>query len=249
MAPKRILILGGTTEAVELARLLEADPGCRPITSLAGRTSTPHPVPGEVRIGGFGGADGLAAYLASQNIDMLVDATHPFAATMSRNATDACRRVGTPWLRLDRPPWAQGAGDRWIDVDDADGAARSLPTDVQRIFLSIGRQDLAPFSARTDVAFLVRMIEPPSERLPLARCELILARGPFEAGEEEALLTRHRIDMVVSKNSGGDATYGKIVAARRLGLPVVMIARPPAPDGPSVPTASAAMGWIVAGAR
>ena len=249
MTPRRILILGGTTEAVELAGFLETDPGFRPISSLAGRTSTPHPVPGEVRSGGFGGVDGLATYLSSQDIDMLVDATHPFAMTMSRNAAEACRRVGTPRLRLERQPWNPQSGDHWIEVPDAGGAADSLPATARRVFLSIGRQDLTAFAGCRDTDFLVRMIEPQSEPLPLARHEVILGRGPFDADAEEALLVRHRIDAIVSKNSGGDATYGKIVAARRLGLPVVMIARPPAPDGPAVPTATAAMGWVAAGMR
>lgn len=246
MAPRRILILGGTAEAVELAGYLEADPDFRPISSLAGRTSTPQPVPGEARSGGFGGVDGLATYLSSRDIDMLVDATHPFAATMSRNAVEACRRVGTPRLRLQRPPWSPQPGDRWIEARDAGEAANSLPATARRIFLSIGRQDLAAFAGCRDTGFLVRVIEPPSEPLPLASHEVILGRGPFDADAEEALLVRHGIDAIVSKNSGGDATYGKIVAARRLGLPVVMIARPPAPDGPSVPTATAAMGRIAA---
>ena len=249
MAPERILILGGTTEAVELARLLEADPRNLPITSLAGRTDAPRPLPGEVRIGGFGGADGLAEYLISQGIDMLVDATHPFAENISRNAAEACQQAGLPWVRLDRPAWKRRLGDLWIDAADADNAAKSLPSTAQKIFLSIGRQDLAPFSARDDVEFLVRMIEPPSKPLPLGRHELILGRGPFDADAEETLLSQYGIDTVVSKNSGGDPTYGKIVAARRLGLPVVMIGRPPASDGPSVPTVTAAMEWITGQAR
>lgn len=244
MTSKRVLILGGTTEAAELARLLEADPGFQPITSLAGRTGTPHPVPGEVRIGGFGGTDGLARYLSSQAIDMLVDATHPFAETISRNANEACEQVGFPWLRLERPPWTRQPGDLWIDAADAGHAAKSLPTNAQRVFLSIGRQDLAPFSARTDVEFLVRMIEPPSEPLPLTRYESILGRGPFDADEEEALLIRHGIDAVVSKNSGGDATYGKIVAARKLNLPVIMIDRPKSLPGDRVESVAKVLAWL-----
>ena len=244
MAPRRILILGGTAEAVELAGCLEADPDFHPISSLAGRTATPHPVPGEVRIGGFGGVDGLADYLSSQDIDMLVDATHPFAATISRNAAEACHRLGTPRLRLERPPWTPRSGDRWIRALDAGDAARSLPASARRLFLSIGRQDLGPFSARNDVSFLVRMIEPPSEPLPLARFEMILGRGPFDAEEEESLLTRHRIDTVVSKNSGGDATYAKIAAARKLKLPVIMIDRPGAIPGKRVASVEKVLAWL-----
>lgn len=247
MAPKRVLILGGTVEAAQLAERLDADPNFDPITSLAGRTRSPAPLPGIVRTGGFGGVEGLARYLSSNAIDAVIDATHPFAAQISRNASDACRRTGVPSLRLERPPWKQEPGDDWIEVADANEAARRLVGHAKRVFLSIGRQELSPFEDLNDIWFLLRMIDPPSGPLSLAHHKLVLGRGPFDTDAEAALLTEHRIDTVVSKNSGGDATYGKIAAARRLGLPVIMVGRPSRLAGDSVESVDAAMGWLATG--
>lgn len=246
MAPRRILIIGGTVEAAQLAAGLENDPIFEPITSLAGRTRDPAPLPGTVRTGGFGGPEGLAHYLTAAEICAVADATHPFAEQITRNAAEACRTTGVPYLRLERPPWKREPEDHWIDVADAEEAARRLDGHGSRVFLSIGRQELLPFENLRDIWFLLRMIDPPSGPIPLAHCDVILGRGPFEAESEVNLLAKHRIDTLVSKNSGGDATYGKIMAARRLGLPVIMIRRPAAPLGKAVDTVTAAMDWIVA---
>lgn len=247
MQARRVLILGGTAEAAQLAARLDADPNFDPITSLAGRTRSPAFLPGTVRIGGFGGVEGLERYLSAEAIDALIDVTHPFAARISRNAADACRHMAVPWLRLERPPWRRRPGDEWIEVADSNEAAHSLAGYARRVLLSIGRQELAPFEALTDIWFLLRMIDPLPAPPSLAHHEIVLGRGPFDTDAEAALLTEHRIDAVVSKNSGGNATYGKIAAARRLGLPVIMIARPSPLAGDSVETVDAAMKWLAAG--
>ncbi len=244
--PRRILLLGGTREAVELARALANHPGLRVITSLAGRTRNPAPLPGEVRTGGFGGAAGLKAYLEEQEIDLLVDATHPFAATIAVNAAAACGAVNVPRLKLSRPTWQPAAGDTWIEVASAAEAAAALPELAARVFLTTGRQDLAAFKNLPEIWFLVRLIEPPAQPLPLARYEVILGRGPFGEADEAALLRARRIGALVTKNSGGASTYAKLAAARKLGLPVVMIRRPQPPEGETVYDTQAAVDWIAA---
>lgn len=244
MSARRVLILGGTVEAVELAKALDGDPGFEPITSLAGRTRHPASVPGAVRIGGFGGAEGLADYLKANAIDALVDATHPYAVRITQNAVTACAAAGIPRLRLDRPAWTRLPDDRWIDVSDSSEAARHLPEGARRVFLAIGRQDLEPFAHRPDIWFLLRVIDPPDPPPGLDRHEIVLGRGPFSTEAELALLREHRIDTIVSKNSGGDATYAKIVAGRKLRLPIVMIRRPLAPAGDRVETIAEALDWL-----
>jgi precorrin-6A/cobalt-precorrin-6A reductase len=239
-----VLILGGTMEAAALARALADQPGCRVITSLAGRTTNPGALHGELRSGGFGGPDGLASYLGEQAIDVLINATHPFAAAISRHAFDAAERAGIPHLRLLRPPWMKQAEDRWIDASDAADAAARLPGLASRVFLTTGHRDLEAFAGLDDIWFLIRTIEP-AVGGPLPRHVLcVKARGPFHETRELALMEKHRIDAVVTKASGGTATYAKIEAARRLGLPVVMIRRPPPPPGPLVPSVDAALGWL-----
>ncbi|MEE8271134.1 MAG: cobalt-precorrin-6A reductase [Alphaproteobacteria bacterium] len=244
--PQRVLILGGTAEAAALARHLDGDRRYLPTTSLAGRTRRPAPIAGAVRTGGFGGADGLADYLRSAAVDLLVDATHPYAATISRNAADAADRTGVSRLILLRPPWRWVESDRWIEVDDTAAAADALADLGDHVFLSIGRQTLAPFAALPRHWFLVRLIDPPAAPVALPRHRVVLGRGPFDADAEARLFAEHRIDVIVSKNSGGDATYGKIAAARRLGLPVIVIARPPPPAGDVVDSIDAAMAWLAA---
>ncbi|MDJ0608333.1 MAG: cobalt-precorrin-6A reductase [Kiloniellales bacterium] len=243
---KRLLILGGTEEGWALADWAARQERLCVTTSLAGRTREPKRPPGQVVSGGFGGAEGLTAFLREQATDLLVDATHPFAATMAGHAAAASAAAGVPRLKLLRAPWQAEDGDRWITVPDTAAAARALEALGERVFLSSGRQGIEAFAPCRDHWFLVRLIDPPSTPLPLARHEIVLARGPFDADEEVALLQQHRIDALVSKNSGGGATYGKILAARRLGLPVVMIARPPAPPGDSVASVEAAAEWIAA---
>ncbi len=215
------------------------------ITSLAGRTLTPHAPPGEIRIGGFGGPEGLASYLEDQSIDVMIDATHPFAEQMSRHAVQAAKQVNIMRLRLVRPPWEKQPGDNWVDAIDAADAAKLLPNLGRRIFLTTGHKDLAAFASLDDLWFLIRTIEPVVAGGPLPRrVHLIKARGPFDEAAEIALLKEHRIDVLVTKASGGDATYAKISAARRLGLPVVMINRPPSPPGPTVHDTNAALAWL-----
>lgn len=242
--PRRLLLLGGTREALDLAHRAVADRRLHVITSLAGRTRDPAAVPGELRIGGFGGAEGLARYLRQAAIDLVIDATHPFAATMAGNAAEACEAAEVPRLKLLRPPWQAIDGDRWIEVPDTAAAAAALPNLAKRAFLTTGRQELAALAGLRDIWFLVRLIDPPETPLALARHQVILDRGPFGEADELALLREHRIEALVAKNSGGDLTYAKIAAARRLGLGVVMLRRPLAPPGPMVAGVEAALAWI-----
>lgn len=245
-APTSVLVLAGTTEAAELIVLLADDDGVAPVASLAGRTRTPAPLPCPVRTGGFGGGAGLARVLRDQPFDVLVDATHPFAARMPHHAAEAATAVGIPRLRLVRPPWTPVAGDRWHEVADLAAAARHLvDTDARRVFLAIGRQDLDPFAVLGDVDVLVRSIEPPGP-LPFERATVVLDRGPFRVDDEVALLRAHRIEVLVTRNSGGTATAAKLAAARACGVDVVVVQRPPAPAGPTVATADEAAGWVTA---
>jgi precorrin-6A/cobalt-precorrin-6A reductase len=212
------------------------------ISSLAGRTRAPAVPPGEVRIGGFGGAGGLARFLAERGVDRVIDATHPFAVQIGAHAEQACRKAGVPRLRLLRPPWTPGPGDHWVEVADLAEAARRLPELGRRVFLTVGHQDLGAF-AGLDLWFLVRTIEPPGV-LPLRDAQWLAGRGPFAIEDELRLLRAHAIDVLVSKASGGVATYAKLAAARQLGLPVVMIRRPPPPPGPLVDSIEAALAWL-----
>ncbi|GAA4787803.1 cobalt-precorrin-6A reductase [Actinomycetospora chlora] len=220
---RRVLVLGGTAEARELATVL-ADRGHAVTTSLAGRTRHPRLPAGEVRTGGFGGVEGLAAALG--DVDVLVDATHPFAARMTEHAVAAAGRAGVPLLVLRRPGWTAGPGDRWTRVPSLDAAAAAIPGGA-RVLLATGRQGVGAF-VEVDAWFLVRAIEPPDVLPP--RAELVLARGPFALDDERALLDRHAITLVVAKDSGG-ATEAKLVAARERDLPVLLVDRPPLPEG------------------
>ncbi|WP_276199891.1 cobalt-precorrin-6A reductase [Chelatococcus sp. XZ-Ab1] len=243
-AAMRILLLGGTSEATTLARLVAEDTRFEPVLSLAGRTSAPAAAPVATRIGGFGGMDGLAHFLARERIAAVVDATHPFAARMSANAAAACGMAGVPLLALTRPSWQHRPDDNWIEVADMAGAAAALGTTPARVFLTIGRQELSVFAAAPQHHYVVRSIEPAKGLL--ASATLIRARGPFAVEDEVALMRREAIDVVVSKNAGGRATEAKIIAARKLGLPVVMVRRPDRPDVPMVETAEAALAWLIA---
>lgn len=246
---RRILLLGGTEDSRALAERLAEDDSIEVISSLAGRTEQPKALPGSLRIGGFGGVDALTRYLDEEKIDLLVDATHPFAERISQNAEAACRRGATPCLVLQRRPWQAVDGDRWVRVPDAEAAARALangdlPRPAKRIFLTVGRQELAPFFPLLDTWFLVRMIDGPRQALPLAHCKVVLGRGPFEECGERTLMLNYGIDTLVTRNSGGEATYAKVAVARSLGLPVVMIERPPGPDQQTVDSVDAALDWI-----
>ncbi|MER5547898.1 cobalt-precorrin-6A reductase [Streptomyces sp. NPDC002589] len=228
--PAHVLILGGTTEARRLAADLAARPGIRVTTSLAGRVARPGAVAGEVRIGGFGGAVGLADWLRTHQVDALVDATHPFAEAITAHAAQAAAVTGVPAVVLRRPGWRPGPGDRWYDVPSLAAAAETLPALGRRVFLSTGRLGLAAFAPLTDLHFVVRSVEPPEPPMP-PDTEVILARGPFTLAEETELLRVHRIEVLVTKDSGGAATSAKLTAARALAVPVVVVRRPPLPPG------------------
>ncbi|MGW5462655.1 cobalt-precorrin-6A reductase [Streptomyces sp. NPDC003996] len=228
--PAHVLILGGTTEARLLAAGLAARTGVRVTTSLAGRVARPGAVAGEVRIGGFGGAEGLADWLRAHHVDALVDATHPFAETITANAAHAAAATEVPLVVLRRPGWRPGPGDRWYDVPSLAGAAAALPGLGRRVFLSTGRLGLAAFAHLTDLHFVVRSVDPPEPPMP-PDTELVLARGPFTVADETRLLRTHRIEVLVTKDSGGEATAAKLTAARELALPVVVVRRPPLPRG------------------
>jgi precorrin-6A/cobalt-precorrin-6A reductase len=205
------------------------------ITSLAGATSAPLLPAGRVKLGGFGGSEGLANFIREERIQIIADATHPFATTISANAFAAALACGIAYVRLERPEWQPQPGDQWKTVKSVKEAASILPRDAI-VFLTIGRKDIAPFLGRADLAGVVRMIEPPSEPMP-ANWKLILDRPPFTVDDELSLMRQHRITVVVSKNAGGEQTSAKLVAARRLRVPVLLIERPVKPDAPKAATA------------
>jgi precorrin-6A/cobalt-precorrin-6A reductase len=240
----KILILGGTTEARHLAERLAQRAGLDVTLSLAGRTASPvaHPVP--LRVGGFGGADGLADHLVTERIDALVDATHPYANVISENAAIAARKAAVPFVALRRPPWSAVPGDRWIEVSDVRAAVDAIGQECRNVFVTIGRNELAPFASALRHRYLIRSVDPVETPLPLPHVTYIAARGPFSEGNDRALMTEHKIDVVISKNSGGSAAYGKIAAARALGIEVIMLRRPPAADAPSVNTIEDALAWL-----
>ena len=247
MAGRRLLILGGTGEAAALARSLAEAGDWDVTTSLAGRTRAPAALPGVVRVGGFGGVDGLAAYLRAGRIERVIDATHPFAATMSANAAAACAKAGVPLLRIERPAWTPAPGDRWIDVADAEAAADwlagALPAGAA-VLLTLGRQEVAPFRRCPALRFVLRSIEAPAPEDVPPDCQLLSERGPFTLDGERALIARHGIRAVVAKNAGGDATAAKLAAAREAAIPVAMIRRPSLPATPAVADVAGALDWL-----
>jgi precorrin-6A/cobalt-precorrin-6A reductase len=240
----KVLILGGTTEARQLAARLARRAGLDVTLSLAGRTASPvaHPVP--IRVGGFGGAEGLAAYLAAECVDALIDATHPYAHIISENAVTAARKAFVAFVALRRPPWGAVAGDRWVEVDDVHVAVDAIGQEDRDVFVTIGRNELAPFASAPQHRYLIRSVDPVDPPLRLPHVTYITARGPFSEANDSALMTQHKIEVVISKNSGGAAAYGKIAAARALGVEVIMLRRPPAPDAPNVNTVEDALAWL-----
>lgn len=246
MTPERLLILGGTGEAAALARAAATRFGdaLEVTTSLAGRTEHPRHVAGHVRIGGFGGPAGLAAYLTEHGIGRLIDATHPFATRISAAARLACQQAKVPRLMLRRPPWRRHPLDRWIDVDGVTGAAAIVDRAGRRAWLTLGASEIAAFTATTAVHFLVRLVDPPRDPLPLRSYDVIVGRGPFSVAEEHSHIERHAIDVLVCKASGGGATEAKIIAARDRGLPVIMVRRPPPEPGDGVDTVAEALDWL-----
>ncbi|MFI1224166.1 MULTISPECIES: cobalt-precorrin-6A reductase [unclassified Streptomyces] len=244
--PVHVLVLGGTTEARLLAESLAGDQRVRVTSSLAGRVSAPRLPPGDVRVGGFGGSGGLAAWVREHGVDAIVDATHPFAATMSRNAAEAAAQAHVPLLALRRPGWVAQDGDRRHDAGSLAEAAGLLPALGERVFLTTGRMGLAAFAGPGLDAlwFLVRSVDAPEPPCP-ARMEVLLDRGPFDLAGERELIRRHRIDVLVTKDSGGDATAPKLTAAREAGIPVVVVGRPPVPEGvPVAGTPDEAVRWV-----
>ncbi|RJF90025.1 cobalt-precorrin-6A reductase [Oleomonas cavernae] len=241
----KVLILGGTTEASALARLLAGDARFDATLSYAGRTRAPVAQPIPWRVGGFGGPAGLADYLRGEGIEALVDATHPFAQRMSWNAAEAAAITGVPLLALRRGPWTVQPGDRWLPVADMAAAAQAIGEAPRRVFLTVGQQELAPFKATAQHIYLIRSVDPPAPETLPPQAEVFTARGPFEATAEQALLTDHAIEVIVTKNSGGSATAAKLAAARALGLPVIMVDRPRVPEVEAVETAEAALDWLI----
>jgi precorrin-6A/cobalt-precorrin-6A reductase len=240
----RILILGGTVEARLLAgALAERNEFCVTL-SLAGRTAQPLPQPVPVRIGGFGGATGLAHYLRNEGIDALIDVTHPYAGIISANAASAAEEAGILLLGLRRPPWSPVEGDDWIEVATIEDAVKALGEAPRRVFLALGRKEIQPFTAAPQHVYLVRSVDPVDPPLAVPHAIYITARGPFSEAGDHALLKRHRIDAVVAKNSGGEATYSKIAASRALHLPVVMLKRPELPEVASVETIEEVLAWL-----
>lgn len=240
----RVLVLGGTTEASELAGLLATDGRFEATMSLAGRTAVPRSQPIHTRIGGFGGVDGLVVWLAQEKIDAVVDATHPYADQISSNAVAACARLAIPLASVMRQPWQRQSGDNWLTVANAEDAADALGAEPRRVFLTLGRLELGAFARAPHHHYLIRTIDPPGDVTLPPDVHLLRSRGPFTGEAETALLSEEKIDIIVSKNSGGAATYAKIEAARQLGIQIVMVARPDKPRGYAIENALAAMQWL-----
>ena len=239
----RVLLLGGTTDAAAMARAL-AEARVDAVYSYAGRTESPVAQPLPMRVGGFGGVAGLAEYLRAEGISHLIDATHPFAAQMSRNAVAASKMADVPLIALERAPWQAAEGDRWTHVPDLPAAVAALGEAPRRVFLAIGRQTLDAFAGAAQHHYLLRLVDPPTEPLPLPRAEAVIARGPFTVAGDRVLLREHRIEAIVAKNAGGAGAEAKLVAARKLGLPVILIDRPPVPDRRVARTVAEVMGWL-----
>ncbi len=241
----RVLVLGGTTEASQLARAL-ADARVDAIFSYAGRTESPMVQPLPTRVGGFGGVAGLLAWLQAQRITHVVDATHPFAAQISGNAVQACAAAGVPLLGFERPAWVAQAGDQWQCVADIEAAVAALPHTPARVFLAIGRQNLLPFARFGQHHYLLRLVDA-VPKLPLPNAQVVIARGPFTVAGDRALLQEHGITHVVAKNAGGSGVAAKLEAARALGVPVILINRPNVPERhttATVATVAEVMAWL-----
>lgn len=244
-ATPRLLLLGGTTEARHLAEALAAA-RVDAIYSYAGRTQAPLPQPLPTRVGGFGGVAGLRDWLVAQRITHVVDATHPFAARMSHNAVQACAGLGTALVALERPAWAQQAGDRWQQVPDVQAAVAALPAAPARVFLAIGRQSLDAFAQVPQHHYLLRLVDATLQPLPLPQTTLVLDRGPFTVEGDRQLMLAHGTTHVVGKNAGGSGARAKLDAARDLALPVILVQRPQPPPRSSLGTVAEVMAWLAA---
>lgn len=243
MVAGQVLILGGTAEARQLANQL-VQQGIAVTTSLAGRTAQPLPVAGRQRFGGFGGTEGLTAYLQETDFSVVVDATHPFAAAISQQAAIATQQTRIPRLMLVRPAWEAVTGDRWIRCPSIASAVNVLPQVAERVFLTIGRQEIQPFVSLTSLWYLMRFWDLPEAGTCLPPGDVVRDRPPFTLAQEKDYLTRYTLDTLVTKNSGGTTTYAKIQAARELGCQVLMIDRPALPSGTQVATIEAAAAWV-----
>jgi precorrin-6A/cobalt-precorrin-6A reductase len=240
----RALILGGTNDANRLADTVKRA-GLDAVYSYAGRTQSPVRQSLPMRTGGFGGVIGLTEFIVREGITHVIDATHPFAAGMSRHAVEACAVSKIPLIALERAPWTRVAGDRWIDVENIDAAVEALPEASARVLLAIGRQHLAPFAARPQHAYTLRFVDPPDGTLPpLPDAIVIVSRGPFTVAGDVDLMRRRNIGWVVARNSGGTGARAKIDAARELDLPVVMIARPELPKRARVESIEEVLTWL-----
>ena len=242
-----ILLLGGTSEASQMARAL-AEAGLRAIFSYAGRTEAPRPQPIPTRIGGFGGVAGLADYLRAQGITHLIDATHPFAAQMSRNAIEACAATGVKLIALERPAWQAAPGEAWQRFATLEDAAAALPISPARVFLAIGKQNLDLFAARQAHFYLLRLVDAPIAPPPFADCACVIDRGPFSLANDLALLRAHRITHLVAKNAGGAGASAKLEAARALGIKILMVERPALPARLTVQSPEEVLAWLAHGA-
>jgi precorrin-6A/cobalt-precorrin-6A reductase len=238
----RALILGGTSDASQLAAEI-AHASMDAVYSYGGRTRAPADQPLPTRVGGFGGVCGLADYIRREGITHVIDATHPVAAEMSRNAVAACAETGTPLIALERTPWAKTPGDNWIEVGDVDAAVAALPESPANVFLAIGRQHIAPFGNKPQHAYTLRFVDPPEAPLPFP-ADVIVSRGPFTLDGELEMLRTRGVIWIVARNSGGDGARAKIDAARTLGLPVIMIARPELPERQRVESVAEIMQWL-----
>jgi precorrin-6A/cobalt-precorrin-6A reductase len=243
-SPLRILLLGGTTEATALADHLAQANNITAVLSLAGRTAHPAKSSLTTRIGGFGGVDGLTVYLRQEAIDLLIDATHPFAARISANAVAASDACGIPLLAIERPPWTRRVDDDWIEHDSIEAAIAALPEEPQDIFSGLGRQAIDMLCHAPQHRYLIRVVDPLECPPILAHAEIIASRGPFRTGEDARLFADYNIRHVLSKNAGGSAAYSKIEAARQLGITVHMIRRPTPPQRTTVATTADALAWI-----
>ncbi|WP_299699032.1 cobalt-precorrin-6A reductase [uncultured Tateyamaria sp.] len=238
-----LLILAGTTETTAFANAA-AKAGLAGMVSFAGRVERPKRQPLPQRIGGFGGVDGLVAHMRDEQITHVIDATHPFAAQMSRNAVEACAKADVPLIALTRKPWSAQAGDAWTRVPDIPGAVAALDQPAVRVMLAVGRMHLVEFAPNPQHFYLLRLVDPPKDLPPFPDHHVLVSRGPFTETDDLALMQEHRIDLVVSKNAGGSGAYAKIAAARSLGLPVIMIDRPAVPDRQEAHSVAQVMDWL-----
>jgi precorrin-6A/cobalt-precorrin-6A reductase len=239
---KRLLILGGTGDATKLTSEASQLSGVEIIYSLAGRTRKPSLPDCETRIGGFGGADGLAAYMNDAKIDLVIDATHPFAENMAAHAAEACTKTSIPRLKFCRTPWVSG-DISWQSINTYAEAAAALSTMGDRVFLSIGTKDLDAFSGLSDKWFFLRAVEEPALPVPLLNHGMLLERGPFDEGHERTLMVTYQIDVLVSKNSGGTMA-AKLQAAHDLNIPIVMIEQPAMLEGEVVGNVKDTVDWL-----